>query len=351
MCGESIESPIISVIIPVYNVEKYLPKCIDSVISQTYKNLEIVLVDDGSSDKCSDICDQYAKHDKRIKVIHKKNEGVNEARITGFRESKGQYITFIDSDDYVSPLYVQTLYEPIRDLHVAMTCVQRVFIINGLQKKDVRPRSGLFDKGGIMDILTTDFLYDYDKNNNAYNLGLCCKMIERGYLDGAMENARGLWIGEDLIANLSIAYRIPSMYILNEFLYFYVQHESQSTRNGSLHAWENQVEQWNRIMELDRNHYLSKQIPYRILMLTQIFVRNNVEHANLTIDTFEQNMGKAMDYDILKRYFINYKYPSLSFIDNVFVRLVRSGRYRILYMLFKLALPVRNIIRAFLKRN
>ncbi len=91
---------LVSIIIPVYNVAKYLPECIESCIKQTYENIEIILVDDGSTDNSGDICDAFAKQDKRIIVVHKDNEGVNKARETGLKKSTGQYIMFLDSDDY-----------------------------------------------------------------------------------------------------------------------------------------------------------------------------------------------------------------------------------------------------------
>lgn len=100
----------LSVVIPIYNVEKYLKRCIDSVISQTYKNIEIILVDDGSPDKCGEICDLYALKDKRIKVIHKENGGLSDARNIGTKAANGKYIAFIDSDDYISSDYFEYLY-------------------------------------------------------------------------------------------------------------------------------------------------------------------------------------------------------------------------------------------------
>lgn len=100
----------ISVIIPVYKVEKYIHESIQSVINQTYKNLEIILVDDGSPDLCGKICDEYADLDKRIIVIHKKNEGVSQARNTGIDISTGKYIAFLDSDDYINLRYFEVLY-------------------------------------------------------------------------------------------------------------------------------------------------------------------------------------------------------------------------------------------------
>lgn len=103
-------NPLISVIIPVYNVEDFLETCVYSVLDQTYSNLEILLVDDGSTDSSGRICDILSKKDKRIKVIHKKNGGLSDARNMGILKSKGKYISFIDSDDKVKPKFIETLY-------------------------------------------------------------------------------------------------------------------------------------------------------------------------------------------------------------------------------------------------
>lgn len=106
---------LISVIVPVYKVEKYIKKCIESIINQTYENLEIILVDDGSPDNCGKICDEYAKKDKRIKVIHKENGGVSSARNLGLEKSNGQYITFIDSDDWIEEEYCEILLTTLKE--------------------------------------------------------------------------------------------------------------------------------------------------------------------------------------------------------------------------------------------
>ena len=95
-------NPLISIIVPIYNVEKYLSKCIDSIINQTLENIEIILVNDGSTDSCAEIIESYANKDNRIKVIHKKNGGQSSARNMGLDIAKGEYIGFVDSDDYVS---------------------------------------------------------------------------------------------------------------------------------------------------------------------------------------------------------------------------------------------------------
>ena len=104
-------NPLISVIVPIYNVEKYLARCVDSIVNQTYKNLEIILVDDGSPDLCPQMCDDYAEKESRIKVVHKKNGGLSDARNAGMAVATGEYISFIDSDDYVSDDFFECLLD------------------------------------------------------------------------------------------------------------------------------------------------------------------------------------------------------------------------------------------------
>lgn len=101
---------LISIIVPVYNVENYIHECIDSLLNQSYKNIEVILVDDGSTDKSGMICDEYSKIDKRVKVIHKKNEGLGFARNSGLQIATGKYVTFVDSDDYVGEDRIKKLY-------------------------------------------------------------------------------------------------------------------------------------------------------------------------------------------------------------------------------------------------
>lgn len=107
--------PLISIIIPIYNVQLYLKRCVDSILSQTYRNLEIFLVDDGSPDDCGRMCDEYAKVDSRIKVIHKKNGGLSDARNVAIDIASGDYILCVDSDDYVHHTMVETLYLSLKE--------------------------------------------------------------------------------------------------------------------------------------------------------------------------------------------------------------------------------------------
>ena len=113
-------TPLISVIVPVYRVEEYLERCVKSILSQTYKNLEVILVDDGSPDQCPAICDACAEKDARVKVIHQENKGLSGARNAGIDAASGEYLAFVDSDDYVSPHFIEELYQLLQDTGCAI---------------------------------------------------------------------------------------------------------------------------------------------------------------------------------------------------------------------------------------
>lgn len=120
---------LISIVIPVYNVASYLTKCLESVIAQSYKNLEIIVVDDGSTDRSGKICDEFAQKDKRVRVLHKDNGGLSDARNYGINHAHGKYITFVDSDDYVSVDYVLHLFELILEYKadISVTCAVKFY--------------------------------------------------------------------------------------------------------------------------------------------------------------------------------------------------------------------------------
>ena len=119
---------LISVIVPIYNVEQFLRPCVDSILNQTYSNLQIVLVDDGSTDSCPTICDEYASQDDRIFVIHKSNGGLSEARNVGIDIARGSYITFIDSDDVIAVDMIEYLYALLRISNADISVCQRADI-------------------------------------------------------------------------------------------------------------------------------------------------------------------------------------------------------------------------------
>lgn len=135
MCNKVM--PLISVIIPVYNVEKYLDECINSVVSQTYNNLEIILVDDGSTDNSGKMCDDYLNIDSRITVYHQKNKGLSAARNFGIDKSSGEYIAFVDSDDFISPVFIEMMYNGVRMYEADIAEVTHDVVFNDGYEQEV----------------------------------------------------------------------------------------------------------------------------------------------------------------------------------------------------------------------
>lgn len=138
---------LVTVVIPIYKVEKYLNRCIESVVKQTYKNLEIILVDDGSPDRCPQMCEEWKQKDSRIKVIHRENGGLAAARNSGINVAQGQYIAFVDSDDYMHPEYIEILYHIMKEENADLVACDHQEVgaeeiismpkigINGIKKK------------------------------------------------------------------------------------------------------------------------------------------------------------------------------------------------------------------------
>lgn len=210
--------PMFSVMIPVYNMEKYLNRCIDSIINQSYNDIEVILVDDGSQDASSKICDEYALEYSFIRVIHKKNEGLLMARRTAIREAKGEYFVFLDADDYLADSYFESLEAVIKK----EKCDLIFFGYNLVDSRDNIIRS-------VMDIYQKTRFDIEDKDQLL--LDLICdkitymwqKVVQRDCVD--IENTyyefRDVRDGEDILQSIAIISKIKKAVYLNKALYNY----------------------------------------------------------------------------------------------------------------------------------
>lgn len=129
------QNPLISVIVPVYNVEAYLSRCVESIRNQTYQNLEIILVDDGTKDRCNVLCDEYALEDSRIRVIHKENGGLSSARNAGIDSAQGEYLAFVDSDDWIEPDTYEAMLAAAQKYGVKLVCAGRYDVDSKTDRK------------------------------------------------------------------------------------------------------------------------------------------------------------------------------------------------------------------------
>lgn len=182
------EKPLISIIVPIYNVEDCVEKCVDSILAQSYKNIEVILVDDGSKDKSGDICDKYQKKDKRIKVIHKENGGLSSARNAGLEVMRGEFVSFVDGDDALRANCIEDLYEDlIRDDADFSACGFKRFDETGETTESEADYCGLATSKEAMALLFQDKMYT----------SACCKLYKKKIFERLRydENDR---YGEDL---------------------------------------------------------------------------------------------------------------------------------------------------------
>ncbi|WP_226038116.1 glycosyltransferase family 2 protein [Aquibacillus saliphilus] len=153
-------NPKISIIVPVYKVEPYIHKCIDSILAQTFTDFELILIDDGSPDRCGEICDEYANNDNRVKVIHKENGGVSEARNSGIDRAVGEYIIFVDSDDWIESYSLQMLNENISDPKIDVVIFGLVKDIHSKNKLIKSESNGFYKKINLnITELSNNFIY------------------------------------------------------------------------------------------------------------------------------------------------------------------------------------------------
>lgn len=212
---------LISVIVPIYNVEKYVAKCIESIINQTYANLEIILVDDGSTDRSGKICEYYKKKDDRISVIHQSNKGVVSARSVGIEKSKGKYIGFVDGDDYIDASMYEKLYLNIENKNVDMV---HMGYFQDEHKEVLGVNSSLVVDFMIMS--KSGFICDLICNNEAetwISPSIWSKLFRKNIIKKANDAIpQDLYYGEDLICLLNVIQNSSKIGIINDAAYHYV---------------------------------------------------------------------------------------------------------------------------------
>lgn len=218
--------PLVSVIIPVYNVERYLRRCVDSVLNQTYKNLEIILVDDGSPDGSPAICDEYAQIDSRVKVIHKENGGLSSARNAGMAVATGEYIGFVDSDDWIDPVMYQVCYDLIEQNKADMSKVERC-ISTGEDDKTTSKETPNIDIYTGKEILQ----YYMTSSTTTGSYAVWRSLYRADILKGL--TFREGKINEDIDFNYKAYSRCQKIAVTSQKLYYYFQN-IDSISNGGL---------------------------------------------------------------------------------------------------------------------
>ena len=210
--------PTISVIVPVYKVEQYLHQCIDSILAQTFTDFELILIDDGSPDNCGAICDEYAKQDARITVIHQENGGLSAARNAGIDIAKGEYLTFIDSDDWVHPMYLELLVRAVTDNSVDISVCMCTRSLGEIKSADKEYSCKILD--GL------SFL----KDDHIIGIIACAKLYKTKLFDDIRFPIGKLH--EDEATTYKLLFKAGNVVLIQSKLYFYTLNENSITNSS-----------------------------------------------------------------------------------------------------------------------
>ena len=219
-------STLLSVIVPAYNRQEFIGRCLDSIKNQTYQNIEIIVVDDGSTDQTAAICDDYAKKDERIRVIHKENDGALAARKTGVENAEGELVTFIDSDDFIEA----DMYESMMKIYEAYTpdVITSGYYVNETRDEiffDLIPE-GYYDKEQIRSRIVPQMMFDFKAGTQGVLPSLCNKLYKREKVLKSIEDVNPLVsLGDDAAVVYQVIAQIDSIYIINHSWYHYIHNK------------------------------------------------------------------------------------------------------------------------------
>lgn len=326
---------IISILIPVYNVERYLPRCIESVLEQDFQYWEMILVDDGSPDKCPQICDEYIKRDNRIKVIHKKNGGLVSARLAGFENSKGKYLMFLDSDDYLLPNALSVLYNKIEEGYDIVKGNDIRF--NGDWNKTEKPRLVGKEILGNKNYLTSILSYGVLPYlwGGLYKRDLFCSNVFRDNQD--------LQIGEDWITNISIWNKVNKYIAVDSPVYAYFINDDSMMQQNVI-SFEYQAKMRNKIMkyipESDNELCTQVELAFLASAIKGFFVPELKWNNKIYEEIIQCLKDKTKNNDIKQK--IDNKY--LLFIKNRCFFFIYTSLYKYLFRKFRLKGNKRRII-------
>jgi glycosyltransferase involved in cell wall biosynthesis len=315
---------LISIIVPIYKVEKYLKKCIESILKQTYKNIEIILVDDGSPDNCGEICDDYKQMDKRIKVIHKNNGGLSEARNYGIREARGDYLLFVDSDDFIAENICEILINNINKYSADMAICNFYYVFEN--KKAIKNEMSSKKDAQVLEkenIIREYFLnYSVDLNV-AWN-----KLYKKDIFKG--KNAILFPVGklhEDTYIMYKIYYNLNRLVRINEPLYYYRQRNDSIISSFSIKNVED-------IIGYIKDYYIfSKNVDEDLKQMIQI------ECIKQYIGCIRRSM-KANIFNDVKYLIYDMRNIIINNTEKIFNNKYASFKIKKYYLLIKLKIEI-----------
>ncbi len=336
---------LISVIVPVYNAEKYLIRCVDSIRNQTYANLEIILVDDGSPDNCPNMCDEFAVQDSRIKVIHKQNAGQGLARNDGLDIASGVYVTFVDSDDWIGLDHIENLYNAVKlnDADVALGNHIRVNV-DGLQTAHMLLLEERVYEGdsivcdlmlpliGTKEDSVSDVSINSSVSMNLYRM----ECIKQNNIRFVSERYA---VAEDFYFNVDFFHYATKIVYTKEKGYYYFQNLESTCEKYNPKRFERTLNYYYLISERVESYGLKDRVEHRIersfLMKIRVAIRHIVLSDLPRKEKFRQ-IGEILRNDTVKAVLNNYPIDAYALYMRILMNFMRKEKVACVFLLMRM---------------
>lgn len=350
------KNPLVSVVVPVYNADIYLVRCLDSLVNQTFKNIQVILVDDGSTDQSGQICDRYVSNNSNFEVIHKKNGGLSSARNEGIKYCKGKYITFLDSDDWFSRNYIEICALELEKSNVELLLTP---YIREYSKKSIpnflfSDKKILFNNSDVKTKILVK-LFGPGKNDlksparvddlstawGKFYIASKCKKIK--FVDTKKIGTEDVWF------NINYVYGIKSAeYIGNVFYHYYKENSNSLVRTYNSKLFDRWCVLYNKMYSfikdnnLDNNYYnhLNNRIICNLIGLS-----DNIFNSNLKFLEKYKNEKAILNQKLYVKRFKNFSFSNLTFSWKIFFKLCYKKQALILSLLITVGEHLKGIMK------
>lgn len=331
---------LISIVVPIYNVENYLEKCIKTLINQTYKNIEIILVDDGSKDSSGEICNEYQKKDERIKVIHKENGGLSDARNAGIKEATGKYIAFLDADDYVDYTMYEKLYNVIKEenAEIAICGYSRINEKDKEMPYPLEVKKYKKDRSILYNMIGT-----LPKDSEDINIGMsvwkCLYNLEVIKKNNLYFRSERVYISEDIVFQIEYFEFVNKVALLGDPLYKYRYNEVSLSKKYRKDRFEKQkILYLKEKSMLEERKWLDKELNNRLdrtfIMKVKACIKSEVV-ANTEIKEKKlQNIKKILEDDLLQKIIKEYPVNETNFKSRIYILIMKFKLNKLLYKMY-----------------
>lgn len=336
---------LVTVVLPIYNVEKYLDRCIESVVGQTYRNIEVLLIDDGSTDSCPKICDSWCEKDNRVKVIHKENQGLGMARNTGIEAANGEYICFFDSDDFVDLTTVEKLYgNAVANESDIVSFGLNFADENGNVLQTFVPPVGysVYTDKDISDFFIPEITAPDPRGNGQRNfymssctLFYSMKLIEKS--DWRFVSERDI-ISEDVYSLLGLFKDVRKVSVVPEALYYYCRNTSSLSRSYKPERFEKTRSFYLKTVELCKRMGYGDEILHRVSKPYLAFTIASLKQETVSPYPFYKKMKKIKSFildDVLQSVLEQNKNDNVGFNRKILYFAMRNKLYFLSYLLLR----------------